>query len=322
MRNTPMPAFSIITPTYNRGTLLSRAVRSCINQTVADFELLIIDDCSADNTSEVVALFRDPRIVYDKLNRNKGVNAARNRGLDLARGEYIVFLDSDDELLPEALNIFLKLWSEVKSDRIGNVVTRCIDSVTRNKIGYLEKDNLILEYKEIICAQRKSGEFRSCWKRDVIGGARFEENVFAHESILWGRLAKKWNFLYKDIPTTIYYSNSALSLCSIDSQIKNAVAMARGVEILLTEHADIWKEYCPGKYFSYLMSAIFFNSLAGNKEKVRYWTNVYLKQNLFSVQCWILYILSFVPYALLRFIFRFRERMKNMLKITFTKQQA
>lgn len=94
---------SIILPTYNRAELLPRSLASVLGQTDGDFELIVIDDGSGDDTAAVVASFADERIRYVKLPRNRGVSGARNAGLDLARGTYIAFQDSDDEWLPGKL---------------------------------------------------------------------------------------------------------------------------------------------------------------------------------------------------------------------------
>ena len=109
-----MPFFSIITPTFNRGHILPRAIKSVLNQTFKDWELIIVDDGSTDNTSEIVKEFlRDKRIKYIKLERNQGVGKARNKGIELSTGKFIIPLDSDNVLLKKALNeiyTFLKFF--------------------------------------------------------------------------------------------------------------------------------------------------------------------------------------------------------------------
>jgi len=97
----PVPAVSIILPTYNRADVLHRALDSVFRQTFHDWELIVVDDGSSDETPE---LFRqvDPRIRYLRQD-NRGVYAARNHGLREARGRYLTFLDSDDEWLPHYL---------------------------------------------------------------------------------------------------------------------------------------------------------------------------------------------------------------------------
>ena len=87
---------SIITPTYNRAHLLPRMVNSVLNQTFKDWELIIVDDGSTDDTSQIVQNFKDSRIKYFPK-ENSGATASRNLGVNKAQGDYIIFLDSDDE---------------------------------------------------------------------------------------------------------------------------------------------------------------------------------------------------------------------------------
>ena len=101
----PTPRFSVVIPTFNRAALLPTAIGSVLAQTDPDFELIVVDDGSTDGTDAIVAAFADPRITY-RPQPNSGVSAARNTGAEVARGEFLVFLDSDDELLPYALERF------------------------------------------------------------------------------------------------------------------------------------------------------------------------------------------------------------------------
>lgn len=104
MKNTKL--ISIIIPTYNRAPILTRAVNSVLRQTYENWELIIVDDCSTDNTEEVIKKeFDDKRINYYKLDVNKGNAGARNKGVEKATGEYIAFLDSDDEYFPDYLTL-------------------------------------------------------------------------------------------------------------------------------------------------------------------------------------------------------------------------
>ncbi|MBV8798254.1 MAG: glycosyltransferase family 2 protein [Alphaproteobacteria bacterium] len=93
------PFFSVIIPVYNRASILGRALGSILAQSCADFEVIVVDDGSTDDPASVIAQFDDPRILYIRQ-RNRGGGAARNAGIDAARGRYIAPLDSDDEFLP------------------------------------------------------------------------------------------------------------------------------------------------------------------------------------------------------------------------------
>lgn len=93
---TPTPLISVILPTYNRLEFLPETVESILNQSLSDFELIIINDGSTDGTEQWVNEQTDPRIQYISYPKNQGVSFARNKGLDIARGKYIAFADSDD----------------------------------------------------------------------------------------------------------------------------------------------------------------------------------------------------------------------------------
>ena len=97
------PLVSVILPTYNRARLVSRSINSVLKQTYNNFELIIIDDGSTDNTKQIINSFNDNRIVYLKHNHNKHASAARNTGIAKSKGELIAFLDDDDQWLPKKL---------------------------------------------------------------------------------------------------------------------------------------------------------------------------------------------------------------------------
>ncbi len=97
------PKVSLIITTYNRARLLPRAVNSVFDQTYEDYELIIVDDCSTDSTPEIIQSFENPRVRSFRHEINRGLSAARNTGIANARGEYIAFLDDDDECTPNRL---------------------------------------------------------------------------------------------------------------------------------------------------------------------------------------------------------------------------
>lgn len=102
MQNEPL--VSVIIPTYNRGRLILDSINSVLNQTYKNIELIVVDDCSTDDTEKTVKSIDDSRIKYIKLEKNSGACVARNKGIEISRGEFIAFNDSDDLWLPEKIN--------------------------------------------------------------------------------------------------------------------------------------------------------------------------------------------------------------------------
>lgn len=113
------PLISIVIPTYNYGSYLPKALASCLGQTYKNVEIIVVDDGSTDDTREVIEGFVD-RVHYVHQ-VNSGVSAARNKGLSLAGGEFINFLDADDYLTEDSIQTRLQILLENKD--IGTVIT-------------------------------------------------------------------------------------------------------------------------------------------------------------------------------------------------------
>lgn len=140
---------SVVIPMYNRANVIARAVRSVMNQTIQDLEIVVVDDGSTDDSVKVVESINYPRLRLIKQD-NGGANAARNNGIIHARGEYVAFLDSDDEfeptMLEEQLNVF-----ENNHD-VGFLYTK-LDVILPNGCHYPFSQNFGLSgncYKEVL----------------------------------------------------------------------------------------------------------------------------------------------------------------------------
>jgi glycosyltransferase involved in cell wall biosynthesis len=105
-----MPLFSVVIPTYNRLAYLRRAVASVLPQTLDDFELLVVDDCSPKDPAPELADITDPRLRLLRRSKNGGPAATRNTGIQAAQGRYVAFLDDDDEYMPEFLAQTWACW--------------------------------------------------------------------------------------------------------------------------------------------------------------------------------------------------------------------
>ena len=136
---------SIIIPTYNRAAFIKRAVKSGINQTYQNFEIIIIDDYSQDNTDEVIEKLKKKysqfRIEYLKNKNNRGAQHTRNKGIKKAKGEWIAFLDSDDEWLPNKLKRCIEFAKRVN---VSVVHSEGYNELPRSRANEVSKQNYLL----------------------------------------------------------------------------------------------------------------------------------------------------------------------------------
>lgn len=154
--NLSQPFFSVVIPVYNKGPHLHRSISSVLNQNFRDFELLLINDASTDNSEEVMLKFVDARIqILKRSIPGPGGYAARNLGTKKARAKWVAFLDADDEWFPGHLNELKQLihefpeaglvctsWNEVQKDAIG------VPNLFREKMGDIGK--IPINYKDYI----------------------------------------------------------------------------------------------------------------------------------------------------------------------------
>jgi glycosyltransferase involved in cell wall biosynthesis len=186
------PQVSVVIPTYNRSSFVKEAIASVLLQTFADFELIIIDDGSSDDTHDAVLSFDDARLIYERQD-NKGVSAARNRGVNLARGDKIAFLDSDDLWLPRKLEMqlaFLKSASEIvicQTEELWERHGRRVNPMKKHKkcSGWIFRECLPL------CIVSPSAVMMKKTVFEDVGG--FDESFPACEDYdLWLRLALQY----------------------------------------------------------------------------------------------------------------------------------
>ncbi len=132
---------SVIMPAYNASKYIGKAIISVIKQNYSNLELIIIDDCSSDNTSEIIQQFQKnyENIVYIKMENNSGVAKTRNKGLSIASGQYIAFLDSDDVWLEDKLTKQINIFKENKGIPFTYTAINIIN----------EKDEIVKKAKKI-----------------------------------------------------------------------------------------------------------------------------------------------------------------------------
>ncbi len=184
---------TVIIPLYNKEKSIADTVHSVLNQTYRDFELIIINDGSKDNSLNIVQNIDDSRIVIvDKP--NGGVSSARNSGIMSAKNEYLAFLDGDDIWHSEHLNILISSVSRFDNDEIGGAGTTFYKSNSKQ----FDKSKLQTRFNSSTLLVKKS---------KVMKTGLFNENLKYGEDVeFWYRLFSNYKLIYCNTITSIYYT--------------------------------------------------------------------------------------------------------------------
>ena len=262
------PQFTVVIPVFNRPRAIERALRSCLAQRYSDFEVVVVDDASTDDSIAAARRFTDPRITLLQHAVNRGACAARNTGVSCARGEWIVFLDSDDELLPDALEIMARRASEVPA------------SIHRLAFKYLhpggdcspwpDAAGAVLDYLGYLLWADgiKRSDFNNCIRRSTFRHVRLPEGR-VYERIYQLDFAREFRTLMlPDIVARVHYdaanrSTRTSCLHYIRRQKAEAAAALAGVETILERHGAALFQYAPNTYRSMLRQRIECLLLAG-----------------------------------------------------------
>ncbi|MBP3635056.1 MAG: glycosyltransferase family 2 protein [Bacilli bacterium] len=179
-----MPNVSIIVPVYNCERFLNKCLDSIINQTYKDFEVILIDDLSKDNSLNIML---DYESKYDNITviaskKNEGPGSSRNKGLDIAKGKYIMFIDSDDYIEPNTLEDAVKCALEYNADIVRYDFSRSISNIEyadrklypklkekTKKVSSRQGDYFLLE---------TAGPCNKLFSRELIGNSRFPVGIY------------------------------------------------------------------------------------------------------------------------------------------------
>ena len=207
---------SVILPTYNREAVLMRSVDSVLNQTVSDLELILVDDGSTDGTQTLIESIQDPRIRYLKLDGNHGACAARNAGLDAARGEWIAFMDSDDAWTPNKLERMMCVMEQTGADVCFHRLVRHYPGKQADKLFPELSGSRFIPREELLCYAMISTQTIVA-KREVFTKHRFDPKVRKSQDYDWAiRATKDYRLYYADeVLADQYYQSDSLSLQGI-----------------------------------------------------------------------------------------------------------
>lgn len=244
---------SVILPTYNRANLIKRSAESVLNQTYKNLELIIVDDGSKDNTKEIIDSIKDNRIVYVKQ-ENQGASAARNKGIDFAKGEYIAFQDSDDAWLPNKLEKQITVLKQNNADVVfckrfiyGNLRKRKIARWFTT--GFLKDDELPIGV----------GTQTLLLKKDILLKNKFNTSIQCIEDFeILVRIKKEYSFYCMDEGLVDYFPQNN----SVSNEYEKILYNFE--KILKSDYFSL-KDYSP--YYLDILSEKYLGIAFGIKDK-------------------------------------------------------
>ncbi len=185
------PVITVLMPVYNAEKFLKEAIESILNQTFSDFEFLIIDDGSVDNSAKIIRSYSDSRIRYIQNEKNQGISFTLNKGIELASSEYIARMDADDISYPARLE---KQYQYFRDNPDCTLVSSWIRGINAaGEAGYVDKLNPAFYFYNLIF---------TCWiyhptvmyKREIVKKVGMYRSMYSEDFDLWWRISRNYPF--------------------------------------------------------------------------------------------------------------------------------
>lgn len=249
---------SIVIPTFNRAWVIRRSIGSALSQTYRDFEILIVDDGSTDETFDVVkTFFQYPQVRYIRHEKNRGHQAARNTGIKNARGDYIAFLDSDDTWIPEKIELQLEAINKKGADCVVLTGMWLVENGKRTRLRLFERQYEGYVYPELLALD---GPSHGCM---LVPREWFRQIGFVDESISayadWDTcisLSKLFDFTTVNQPCVNYFQDDPNSLQ------KNKIRAALDYVYVVEKHRNDMLQFIgrSGLAWHYRIAAFLFDA--------------------------------------------------------------
>jgi glycosyltransferase involved in cell wall biosynthesis len=301
------PLVSIVTPTYNRCHTLPRLWRSLECQSLSQFEWIVVNDCSTDDTEPLMnsLMEQDQRIRYIKHPVNRGVNAARQSGAEQARADFLVFVASDD-MLYDARTLEAMYQEIVRAP--SNVGEVCFVSVFADgtPAAHVPEDRLVLGYVDLICGNRVRGEFLGICRREFVQRVPFStyRSFEMFESVHKYERGRYFDIMFCQRPARIYHSDSGNQLSSGSSVLRYSADAYRAVSDIIVSHGDTWRQHCPQRLYYHHFLASMYAILSGNRKASIMHAFRALKGRYQPMKVCAVVFCSVLPSPLVKWLFR------------------
>jgi glycosyltransferase involved in cell wall biosynthesis len=254
---------TVVVTTYNRAGMVPRAIRSVLAQTYARIDCLVVDDGSTDDTSRVLKEIADPRVRVVRHEKNRGATSAKNTGLDHLRGEWFTFVDSDDEIVPEAIETLVGV--ALANPGITQVECNCVDAGSGRFTGSEVSPGGPIEAAAIA---NTHGDHWGIIGSSLVGSDRFNERLPGYEEVLWFKVRERARIYYLDRGLKIVHRGGGDRLSQSEWTRAQAAAVYR--ELVNEPHwLRLHAAYRPADYPGFCLQGLLHTLAAGDRESAR-----------------------------------------------------
>ena len=264
-----MPKFSIVIPVYNREREIARALSSCLAQDGADFEVVVVDDGSTDSTVAAIEAFSDPRVKLVRQAVNRGHAPARNLGVRSAAEEWVIILDSDDELLPGALGFIDRTIREAAdpAERFGFMYR--LDDGRLSPLPPLRNESVDYAGYLAWLERRRLYDFLACTRRATFDSVRWPDSRWTDHSLYQLDFAKQFRTRFCAETVAMVHTAATNRTSFARREARNAIdsALELGAErdLILRRHGDALCAFAPLTFQMYHRMRAADHLLAGHR---------------------------------------------------------
>ena len=295
------PLVSVIIPTYNRANTIGRTIDSLLSQTYENLDVIVVEDGSKDETLKLLDTIKDRRLRVIRHEVNKGVTAAKNTGLNNIRGEWFTILDSDDEIVPDAIEVMMQIPLE-KDPSVTAVTCNCVDTGTGVYSGkglngdqYLDLNTLIN-----VC----TGEYWGLTKTELLFNDRFNEQLNGYEGTLWHKINERAKRFYIHKGLRVYHTEGSDRVSKTSTSITK---ISNHYQVLSNEghYLEILRKYSPDAFAKDCLRGVLY--LVADKKKQAKFYYFYLKKlkgyKIYkAISFFVYHTNAFIATALIKFL--------------------
>lgn len=286
------PFFSVIMPALNRAHCIKDSLRSVLNQKFSDFEIIVFDAGSQDGTAEAASSLNDSRIKVGTYPASKGVNFSRNRAIEMATGEWLVFLDSDDQLIPEAFDTMIKDISTLEKE-IALIFYGTRNIKTGSIMSFFDLEKGPVSYEDWLGEKRLKGEFLPIAHRRIFKEEMFREDLAAFEKYFWLKVAQKHKVWIHNVILRLYESEGKDRLTKQLMTYDFVAQRVYSYQFFLNTFGKDMKRVNSQLYAHYLSVLGHLYFLIGDKKRGRKVLNEVIKYNS-GLKAYGMYACSFL----------------------------